>query len=77
MGSNIIKFPPSKTLPISVDEIVDGLKKNNLKDIIIIGHDGNGKFYEGYSSMSVERALWLMEVAKQKLMQEIMDQDTH
>ena len=71
--NNIIKFPKDfkqqiTTDSIPVDKILRGADKANLKETVVIGFDDKGEFYFASSEADGGTVLWLLEKAKQHLL---------
>lgn len=59
------------TLDIPVERVLDGAKKAELQDIIIIGYDKEGEFCFASDKSDGGNALWLLETAKKQLLETI------
>lgn len=71
--SNLIKFPktfdPKPTLEeLPVRKILLEADKKNLDEVIVIGFDKEGKIYVSSSKSDSYKCLWLLENAKNLLL---------
>ena len=62
-GISYLDLPPSRLLTKAAD--------SELESCIIIGHDKDGEFYFASSKADGGEVLWLIEVAKKKLLEQI------
>lgn len=64
-----IKFLPVVTkLEVPVDRVIASAVDANLQDILIIGFDEQGDFYFASSNPNGPDTLWLLELARVRLM---------
>lgn len=69
MTDNIHTLNVITRLDIPVDRVKKAAEKANLEQVIIIGFDKDGEFYFSSSKADGGTVLWLMEVAKKKLLE--------
>jgi hypothetical protein len=62
------RFPDYKKIKQSAERILSLAKKSDLTEILIIGTDKEGKLFLAGFPPDPGNALWLMEVAKKKLL---------
>jgi len=73
MSGNVVPFPVVTRLDLPADRIITAAQ-GNLEDVVIVGWDLNGDFYFGSSKADGAEVLWLLEIAKKKLL-EVGDQN--
>lgn len=66
---NVVDLPVVTTLPLDVGRILDRAKAANMSEVIVLGYDADGEFYFAASEPDGGDILWLLEVAKKKLME--------
>jgi len=69
MNDKIIPLNTITTLDIPVDRIIDAAK-DELDSVIVIGWDKHEEFYFASSLADGGDCLWLLEMAKKKLMEQ-------
>ena len=67
--TNVIEFEGVTTLDIPPERILKGARDANLADVVIIGYDDDGQFYFASSTAKGPEVLWLMELAKTRLIE--------
>lgn len=66
---NVVEFDGITKLDIPADRILAKAAKVGLTDVIVMGYDGDGEFRFFGSSASGPETLWLLELAKRKLLE--------
>lgn len=66
---NVVDLPIVTTLPLDVGRILDRAKAANMSEVVVLGYDADGEFYFAASESDGGTILWLLEVAKRKLME--------
>jgi hypothetical protein len=69
----VVPFTGITKLDLPAERIIGGAAKANLDAVVIIGFDGDGDFFFSANKADGGEVLWLMELARKKLM-EIGDQ---
>jgi hypothetical protein len=69
----VVPFTGITKLDLPAERIVSGASAANLETVVVIGFDGNGDFFFSSNKADGGEVLWLMELARKKLM-EIGDQ---
>jgi hypothetical protein len=65
---NVVEIPVVTTLPSDPQRVLDRMKNLEPKTVIVIGFDKDGGFCFQSSTPDGGEVLWLMELAKHKLM---------
>ena len=66
--SNVIDWPGITTLDLEPDKVLQGAK-NQLDDVLVLGWDKDGLLWISGSKAKKADALWLLECAKQSLLE--------
>ena len=61
--SNVVDIGGVTTLPIDPSKVLTGAP-DDLKEVLVIGHDKNGEFYFAVSDPNRPKILWLLENAR-------------
>lgn len=72
--SNVVTLQTPTRLDIPVERIIAATVEANLSEVVVIGFDADGEFYFGSSKADGGDVLWLLALAKKRLM-EIGDPD--
>lgn len=67
--TNITYLDVVTTLDISPERVIDAAKEAELQDVVVIGYDKDGDFYFAANQADGKDVLWLLEVAKKKLLE--------
>lgn len=67
--SNIVNLPVVTRLDLPPERIIEAAAEAGLTDIIVIGWKDDGDFYFAGNMADGGDALWLLEMAKRKLME--------
>lgn len=67
MTDNLRIFPGETTLNFEPNVILDGAKRANLSEVVIVGMDQDGAFYFASNIAAGPGVLWLLELAKTRL----------
>lgn len=65
--ANIINLPVITTLDLPPDRLLESAV-DKLGDVVIIGHTKDGEFYFASSKSDGGCVIWLLELAKKKLL---------
>ena len=65
--SNITELPPHENM--SVNQVLDHIKRKDLKKVFIIGIDEDDKLITRASKMTISDAVYFLELAKYGLME--------
>ena len=65
--SNITELPPHENM--SVNQVLDHIKRKDLKKVFIIGIDDDDKLITRASKMAISEAVYFLELAKYGLME--------
>jgi Cdc6-like AAA superfamily ATPase len=65
--SNITELPPHENM--SVNQVLDHIKRKDLKKVFIIGIDEYDKLITRSSKMTISEAVYFLELAKYGLME--------
>lgn len=68
--SDVVDFPGITMLSIPPEKILEGAKKQNLADVLVIGWTGKGELYFASSSADGAEVNWLIDQAKAALIAE-------
>lgn len=68
MADNVIKFNGLTKLDIPPDRVLESAM-GELTDAVVVGWDKDGQFYFGSSVAGGPEVMWLLEVAKKKLLE--------
>jgi Cdc6-like AAA superfamily ATPase len=67
MMSNITELPPHENM--SVNQVLDHIKRKDLKKVLVIGIDEYDKLITRSSKMIISEAVYFLELAKYGLME--------
>ena len=67
MMSNITELPPHENM--SVNQVLDSIKRKDLKKVLVIGIDEYDKLITRSSKMTISEAVYFLELAKYGLME--------
>jgi Cdc6-like AAA superfamily ATPase len=70
--SNVTELPPHENM--SVNQVLDHIKRKDLKKVFIIGIDENDKLITRASKMTISEAVYLFELAKYTLLEHSNDE---
>ena len=65
--SNIAELPPHENM--SVNQVLDSIKRKDLKKVLVIGIDEYDKLITRSSKMTISEAVYFLELAKYGLME--------
>ena len=65
--SNITELPPHENM--SVNQVLDSIKRKDLKKVLVIGIDDDDKLITRASKMTISEAVYFLELAKYGLME--------
>ena len=65
--SNITELPPHENM--SVNQVLDSIKRKDLKKVLVIGIDEYDKLITRSSKMTISEAVYFLELAKYGLME--------
>lgn len=70
---NIFIFPGYTTLPIPTKRVLKGGEENlhETLPMLLLGYDQSGEFYIASNQTNIGEALMLLELAKQKIMEQL------
>lgn len=57
------------TLDVPVDRVLEGAIEQDLRSVMVIGWDKDGKFYVASSDTRKADLNWLLDLAKQRLLE--------
>lgn len=69
MTDNIHILPVITCLDVSVDRVKKASEDAKLEAMVVIGFDKDGQFYFSSSKADGGTVLWLMEMAKKRLLE--------
>jgi hypothetical protein len=69
MSDNIVFFDGVTRLDIPPERVLNSAKEANLENCVVIGWEKNGDFYFASSIASGPEVIWLLELAKKKLLE--------
>lgn len=67
----ILHWDGITTLELPVERILETALDSDLDQVIVIGVEQDGEFYLSSSKTDCDKLLWLIEVAKKRLMENI------
>lgn len=67
--AKILQFPTIGEM--SVNEVLENAKADNLEKVLIIGWDGDGDVSIDCCKMTKENAIWLCHVAMKYIMEDV------
>lgn len=65
---NVVILNMVTRLDLPVERVIKGAQETNLKSVVVVGWDKNGDLYFASSKADGAEVLWLLEVAKKKLL---------
>lgn len=71
---DVVQFPGQTCLDVEPDLVIDGAK-GKLKEVVVIGFENDGAFYLAASSGDVMKANWLIDLAKNILLNASLSDD--
>lgn len=69
MTGNVEYLDVPSRLDIPAERVLEWAGQANLKSVVVVGYDEDGEFYFASSYAGGPDALWLMEIAKKKLLE--------
>lgn len=69
MKADILIFDGITRLDIPVQRVLKSAREAKMSECLIIGYDKRGEFYFASSKADGGNVLWLLEVAKKKLLE--------
>lgn len=69
--TNVIPLPVITTLDLDAERVLEGAINSTLQSCIVLGYDADGEFYFASTMADGGEVLWLLEMAKLKLMKAI------
>jgi len=66
MALKVVRIPVGNLR--SVNRVLAAARRKKLTDVLIIGYDENGELYTGVNQPDGPEVLWLLELAKAKLL---------
>jgi hypothetical protein len=69
MSADIVDFPGPTSLPIPVDKVLDCVREEGFDSVIVIGCGKDGEVKIFSSDSYKPDLLWLLELAKIRLME--------
>lgn len=67
---DIINLPTETTLDIPADKVIAAVAKHELVEVVVVGWRPDGDLFVAASSASGATSLWLLERAKQRIMEQ-------
>jgi hypothetical protein len=74
-SDNIVSFPGTTHVGIdnddpivNVDDVIDGIKANNVSEVFVVGLDENDDLYLASNIPSLSKFVYILEIAKLKLL---------
>ena len=68
-GDNVVSLDVVTTVDIPLDKVLEGAKENVKSGLVILGWDEDGDMYFAVSDGAKSDVLWLLENAKQVLLE--------
>lgn len=65
--ADVVEFTGITTLDVPVDRVLSGAQEHGLGSVVVIGFGTDGDFYFASNKADGGEILWLMELAKAKL----------
>lgn len=69
--TNVIPLPVITTLDLDAERVLEGAINSTLQSCIVLGYDADGEFYFASTMADGGEVLWLLEMARLKLMKAI------
>jgi len=69
MNDNVVELECVTTLPIPVERVIRKAGEANLSSVVVIGWEPDGGFYFASNDPSGPECLWLLELAKKRLLE--------
>lgn len=69
MTDNVIPLGNVTSLDLPADRVLEQAMGQGLEGVVLLGFDGDGDFYVKSSYADGGTVLWLMEMAKKKLLE--------
>ncbi|NOQ73251.1 MAG: hypothetical protein GQ574_14685 [Crocinitomix sp.] len=66
---NVVDLDTYTTLNVPIDKVLDGAKEGMLEEVLVIGTGVEGLLYFASSAPNPPEILWLLEQAKQALLE--------
>jgi hypothetical protein len=66
--ANLYAFPVVTSKDLLPEQVLQLAAQDNLKEVVVIGFDADGQFCFRSAKSDGANALWLLEVAKTKLL---------
>ena len=73
MTNNVVDLPVITTLDIPSERVLNSASKRGMDDVVVIGYDNDGEFYFASNKADRGTVIWLLELAKKKLLE--LDED--
>lgn len=70
MSGDIVAFPGITTLDIPAERVLQRAIDEPITDVVVLGWDKDGDFYFASSKADGGDVLWLLEIAKGKLLKD-------
>jgi lipid-binding SYLF domain-containing protein len=71
--SNVVELDVATSLDVPVERILRKAADADLDSAVVIGYDQDGGFYFGCSVADGAETLWLLELAKKRLLEMVDD----
>jgi hypothetical protein len=68
MGDNVIPLGNITRLNLPTERVLEAAKKYCSEGVVILGYDSDGEFYFASSIADGGEVIWLLELAKHRLM---------
>ena len=69
MTNNIVELPVITKLDIPSERVLHSAAKHGMDDVVVIGYDNDGEFYFASNKADGGTVIWLLELAKKKLLE--------
>lgn len=69
--TNVVTLPVITTLDLDAERVLEGAINSTLQSCIVLGYDADGEFYFASTMADGGEVLWLLEMARLKLMKAI------
>lgn len=69
MSDNVVTWPAPTRIDVPVERVMQAASDASLETAIVIGWDSSGQFYFKSSAADGGDVLWLLEVARKKLLE--------
>jgi hypothetical protein len=67
--ANLYDLPIESPKPRLPEQVLQSAAQESFKEVLVIGFDSDGEFYFSSSEGSGPPCLWLLEVAKKRLLE--------